>query len=212
MSLIPHYDRLDHLAYVVPDLPTAIQAIEDALGVSPQPGGRHPRRGTYNALLRIGERCYLELLAVDPATEVAPPRWMGVDAVDRARLTRWALRSDQLAVDAQRLATLQPALGQIQAGHRRMADGQELHWQLTIPRSHPAVELLPFFIDWQQSPHPSTSLPPACQLERLDFFHPQSTHISKQWHQLGLSTPVAAAERVRIRATLRSSRGSLVLE
>ncbi|MEM6762973.1 MAG: ABC transporter permease subunit [Pseudomonadota bacterium] len=28
MSLIPHYDRLDHLAYVVPDLPTAIQAIE----------------------------------------------------------------------------------------------------------------------------------------------------------------------------------------
>jgi len=64
---------LDHLIVAATNLEQGVAWIEERLGAHPQPGGKHVAMGTHNALLRIGARVYLEIIAVDP-TASAPQR------------------------------------------------------------------------------------------------------------------------------------------
>ncbi len=204
--------NLDHLVYIVPNLHQAIEALGKQLGVYPQLGGRHPERGTYNALLRLGQQSYLELLAIDPEAVVGPPRWMGVDLSSVGRLTRWAISSAHLARDQQRLAAIRPDLGEVAQGQRQMGNGQLLRWQLTQPLPHPLVEPLPFFIDWRDSPHPSSTLASGCHLELLDFFHPQPEQLLSQFKQLDLDLSVQWGEVAQIKAKIIGPAGHILLE
>ena len=71
---------LDHLIVAATKIEQGVEWIEERLGAHPQPGGKHVAMGTHNALLRIGARVYLEIIAVDP-TASAPQRsrWMDLD-------------------------------------------------------------------------------------------------------------------------------------
>ncbi len=159
---------LDHLVYAVPNLTEACAAFAKTTGVTPTPGGQHLGRGTHNALVGLTNGAYLEFIAADPA-QPAPEhgRWMGVDLVTAPTLTRWAIRNVDIEAFAKTLHTHRPDLSHLTEGSRRTTAGHTLAWRMTQPQPGPAVELIPFALDWSDSdnsperrpyPKPRTSL------------------------------------------------------
>ncbi|NJB87000.1 hypothetical protein GGR26_002777 [Lewinella marina] len=194
---------LDHLVYTVPDLSRAIASFT-AAGLPPTPGGRHPERGTHNALLRLGLRSYLELLAVDPDTDIPPPRWMGIDlAGGISVISRWAVHAGAVQYSGEAL----------QSGSRRLADGQLLRWRLSDPGTHPAVDVVPFVIDWSASgTHPADRLPDlGLALESLTLEHPDPAAVNDRLLRMGLPQKAIRGAAPRIGAVLRGPQGKLNL-
>ena len=71
---------LDHITVTTFSLEAGTAFVSKALGVSPQPGGEHPRMGTHNFLLRLGDAMFLEVIAPNPAAPApSRPRWFGLD-------------------------------------------------------------------------------------------------------------------------------------
>ncbi|MEL7161553.1 MAG: VOC family protein [Bacteroidota bacterium] len=171
---------IDHLVYLVHDLEGRAAQIGAALGVSFTTGGRHLDRGTRNSLLRLGDRTYLELLAVDPNnTDIKPPRWMGIDLLppnSQGKLSRWALHAGaEIGPSARALAEVAPAAGEVQPGSRALPAGGTLRWQLTNPLSEPLVRSLPFLLDWQGGITPPEMLPDVgCSLRELRVTTPHT--------------------------------------
>ena len=92
------HTTLDHLVITAPSVETGIHYVQQTLGVGMERGGRHPRMGTHNALLRLGDDVYLEVIAVDPgAPPPERPRWFELDRPGRPRLAGWVARTDDIA-------------------------------------------------------------------------------------------------------------------
>lgn len=162
---------LDHIAVAAADLGSGVRFVEQALGVTLQPGGQHPRMGTHNRLLRLGPDIYLEVIAVDP--DAATPqraRWFELDQItpqSPPRLATWVVRTDDI-IAAQ--AACPWDTGPIEA----MTRGA-LAWRITIPDdgSLPDGGATPTLIQWDATPHPATVLEDmGCQLQALEVFHP----------------------------------------
>ncbi len=83
--------RVDHLVYSCAELERGIGEIEQVLGVRARLGCHHPMWGTHNALVALGVRSYLEIIAPDadhaPTSGLRP---FGLDAVSRSHLVAWA--------------------------------------------------------------------------------------------------------------------------
>lgn len=204
-----NHRHIDHLVYCVPDLDTGIKQFEALLGVTAIIGGKHLNQGTQNALIHLGDQCYLELLAVDQDnTRIIPPRWMGVDVLTSSKLTRWALKADDIIVDQQILKAYNPALGQLIGGQRQLTSGKFLHWQMTKPLAIPEVELMPFITDWSASElHPCDQLPELCKLVNLKLYHPNPEPIKKSLITLLGEIEIERSKMIEIKAIIDSPKG-----
>lgn len=166
--------EIDHLVYVVPDLAEAGDRFEAELGVRPEIGGRHEGMGTWNALLalRFGEHppCYLELIAPDPDRPEPPgPRPFGLDDDAGPRLATFAVRPGHDETLDGLIAALEAAghdPGPAVPMSRTTLDGAELRWRLTFPTgAHRGV--VPFLIDWGDTPNPATTVGPSAHLDAV---------------------------------------------
>ena len=117
-------DRVDHLVYGTTELERGVAEIADLLDVLPIPGGRHPGKGTRNALIALGPRSYLEIIARDPDQPEPPqPRTFGIDALTSSRLVTWAAAGQHLGRlrdDALRAGV---PLGAVRPASRERTDG-----------------------------------------------------------------------------------------
>ena len=204
----------DHIVYTVPNLEEAVADLELRLGVKPIIGGRHPTQGTKNALVNLDNGAYLEILAADDEnTDIAPPRWMGVDVLTRPRITRWAVKSDNLPADAAVLSAFDSGLGHTSAGSRRRPDGGTLRWELILPTALPEVDVLPFMVDWSESDiHPHEALPDVgCSVVEIRLSHPVPENIEPVLRKLGVALSVSKAEEAGISLVLRCPAGEIIL-
>jgi hypothetical protein len=209
-------DRLlaavDHLVYATPDLQLGIDRIETLLGVRASPGGQHPGRGTRNALLSLGPGAYLEIIGPD-LEQAAPsqPRPFGIDDLKEPKLVTWAAKGkglEQLARDAARGGVM---LGDVIAGSRRRTDGVMLSWRYTDPRTVVADGIVPFFIDWGNTPHPSLSAAAGVSLVALRAEHPDAQRVHTALSRLGIDLAVQKGARAALLAVVNSPRGRVEL-
>jgi hypothetical protein len=199
---------VDHVIFAVPDLDAGCDHIERALGVRPVTGGRHPRWATRNAVLGLGSRTYLEVIAPDPeAAGVTSTRPFGIDSLDSMRLAGWAAPANDLEGRVERAATRGLDLGPVIGGSRSLPDGTELTWKLTDPMIRLHDGIVPFLIDWTDSRHPSVGAPQAGTLSRLRARHPEPDAVARALAALGVELEIEHADRPALIATIAGPNG-----
>ncbi len=210
--MIRTLDNVDHLVYAVPNLKKAVTELKKRLGVAPVMGGQHRSRGTHNALVHLGKGCYLEVIAPDPDNDTfSGQRWMGLDLISKPRITRWAVKSNNLNRDRAYLATVDPRLGDLKGGSRKKPDGSKLIWKASVTLPDPEVEVLPFVIDWKGVEHPTSSLPQTCNLVELRGTHPTPFLIETAIHSLNIDMKLGVADETSLTAVIETPNGIVEL-
>ncbi|MDA1205194.1 MAG: VOC family protein [Cyanobacteria bacterium] len=182
--------RIDHITIVSPSLSAGSDLVEEHLGVRPQPGGEHPRMGTHNLLLRLGEATFLEVISVNPlAPKPSRPRWFELDqmAIDAApRLGCWVARTDDIR------ASLSQATEHL--GSPEPMSRGSLDWHISISEdgSLPLGGTAPALIQWKASAHPAASMQDkGCSLIKLELLHPEPARLNALLGSLHFSEPKA---------------------
>lgn len=175
---------LDHIAITAPSLEVGIEYVRQTLGVIPQVGGDHPRMGTHNCVLKLGEQLYLEVIAINPhAPRPDRPHWFQLDTLDPARpirLATWIARTDDIHAAAKASPL---SLGEIEP----MSRGP-MNWLITLPPdgSLPLGGIAPTLIQWEAGIHPSAAMPECgCSLVRLEGFHSQAEKVISVLESIG---------------------------
>ena len=204
--------RVDHLVYAAPNFAGGVEKVERLLGVKALPGGQHPGGGTRNALIRLGEETYLEIIGPDPdQPEPLRPRRFGIDQLKVPRLVTWAVKSGELETTLEKAKSQALDLGQIQSGSRRRPDGVLLSWRLTVSPVLTADGIVPFFIDWGKTPHPAASLPTGCALVDIRAEHPDANRVRAGLTALGLNLRLDHGSAPALIATIRTPKGEVEL-
>lgn len=212
-QLTPASKAVDHLILGAADLDAGIAHVERLTGVRAAIGGVHPGRGTRNALLSLGGRQYLEILAPDPnQQEYRSP--MEVRALKAPRVIGWAAASTDVSVVLQRAKSAGLSASGPRDGSRARPDGRTLHWRtanIATTLVQDAVDPIPFFIEWRpDSPHPASDSPGGLTLEALDAAHPKAPDVSNVLSALGIDLAVRQAPSM-LRAVLRTPKGRVEL-
>jgi hypothetical protein len=207
---------LDHLIVGASTLSAGVDYVAHATGVTPRPGGKHVAMGTHNALLRLGERVYLEIIAIDPdGAKPARRRWFDLDdaalraeIADRPRLIAWAARTDDIEGAVARCPI---ALGTVHPFERGA-----YRWRITIldDGKRPANGILPALIQWDVAAHPADALPDSgVALAELAAAHPDTDAIRNALDALGLVAVLSLApdRHARLGVKLATPRGIVSL-
>jgi hypothetical protein len=208
-------ESVDHLLLGTRDLDQGIAWLEARTGVKAQPGGSHPGVGTRNALVSLGGRQYLEIIAPDPA-QSAFNFDIDLRALAAPRLVTWAISTPD--VDAAAAAARRHGLEVFgpRDGSRTRPDGSVLQWRSAGVRTSFAeadVDPVPFFIEWASSSHhPSSDAPPGCRLVDIGIAGPDPVKLKAALASLGVDATVAKAAHARLSATLDTPKGRVTLE
>ena len=164
--------EFDHIAIGCSDLDEGTAWVEDQLGVTLLPGGKHAHFGTHNRLLGMGD-LYLEVIAKDPT---APPKdyptWFDLDNfTGPPRLANWICRCDDIEKD------------QAITGPPIALTRDDLRWHLTVPEdgSLPMQGGFPTLLKWGEGiVPPSRSLPDSgVRLTSWEVWHPNADWLRK---------------------------------
>ena len=203
--------EIDHLTITAPSLAIGAAHVERTLGVALQSGGEHPRMGTHNLLLKLGDALFLEVIAVNPAAARPPrPRWFALDELgaDAApQLVHWVARTDAIrAAPAEVLERVGPI--------ETMTRG-ELQWLITIPTDGalPMGGAVPALIEWQTPRHPASRLhDKGCALRGFEVHTAEPQRVGALLDSLSLRpdvtlVPLPQGEATRLIAHLDTPAG-----
>jgi len=127
---------LDHILLGCNDLQRGIDFVEQHTGVRAAFGGVHPGRGTQNALLSLGVRRYLEIIAPDPQQTASSSELPAkLKKLSEPRLVGWAAHPGDLQVLAADLGKAGIAAAGPTPGSRKRPEGSTLQWKTVCCRS-----------------------------------------------------------------------------
>jgi hypothetical protein len=203
---------IDHLVYGTLDVGATVLEIERLTGVRARPGGRHPGRGTHNALIGLGGGRYLEIIGPDSTqADSGGPLPFSLGQLKSPRLVTWAAKAPALdrRVEDARRAGYDP--GDVIPRSRERLDGGLLEWRLTSRGLDHPDWLVPFLIDWGTSEHPSLTAPTGLTLVELRATHPDPDRVRKMIAAIGADLPITRGPTATLLAKLDSPRGPIDL-
>jgi hypothetical protein len=210
-KLIPAKAAVDHLILGASDLDHGVAWLEKTTGVKPVIGGVHPGRGTRNALVSLGDRHYLEILAPDPAQQGVSLKY-DLKSLTTPRLIHWVAVTNDInqVVEKAHSAGLNPVGPR--DGSRARPDGRMLKWSSLDVVENERVTLIPFFIQWAaDSFHPSQDSPAGCELQSLEMESPHPSGVINKLKAFGINAAVKQAKEARLRAILKTPKGRVEL-
>jgi hypothetical protein len=212
---IPARDAVDHLLLGAPDLDAGIAWFEERTGVKAAIGGVHPGAGTRNALASLGRRQYLEIIAPDPA-QSAFNFQIDLRRLTAPRLVTWAAATSSVEATAAAATKAGYKIFGPRDGSRARPDGVILRWRtvgVLAGFAEAEIDPTPFFIQWAaDSRHPSSDSPSGCRLTALEIRHADPAKLKSALLDLGLDALVARSDTTRLRATLDTPKGPVVID
>jgi len=201
---------LDHILLGCSDLDEGVAFVEQHTGVRAGIGGVHPGRGTRNALLSLGPRRYLEIIAPDPAQKgISSSRLKVIEQLKTPRLIGWAAHVNDINAAVNKLRESGVKYEGPESGSRRRPNGRMLQWK-SVGLVDDRDGLLPFFIEWGAGTiHPSVDASAGCRLEKFAVEGPDPADLSKTFQQLALDVPVERAEKMALRAKIVGTKATL---
>ena len=138
------------------------------------------------------------IAAVTAAQSSAAVRDIGIVGVlSMAAMPALAMRRKRTAAD-------------LRATGRTKPDGTLLQWKMTDLAMAREDGILPFFIDWGDTPHPGGTAPSGCTLEELRLWHPQAAAMQRILQRLGIAAEIREGPAA-VEAVIRSPRGLVTL-
>jgi len=202
---------LDHILWAVPNLEDGIENFERLSGVRPAIGGRHPGRGTCNALASLGDDVYFEVISVDPEQTLDNNLGTAIKALPHSGLFTFAVQCRDLEGLGEAAARAGIPFRGPEAWSRAQPNGPELRWRMAFTEGTKFGNLLPFYIDWLNTPHPSTTQPTGLSLVTFEVMHPQADELTSIYRVLGIDVAVRRSDRPAMRAVLSGPSGEFVL-
>lgn len=197
---------LDHILLGCDDLDRGIAFVEQHTGVRAIFGGVHPGRGTRNALLSLGAKHYLEIIAPDPQQPGAPDT-RNLLKLSQPRLVGWAAHPGDISQFAATLRSANISFEGPTPGSRKRPDGLLLQWK-TLNLENDESGMLPFFIEWSAGTiHPSDDAPSGCKLDQFAISTPNETELKRLSAKLHLDVHVEHGEKPQLKARISGPGG-----
>ena len=209
-SSAPLRAQFDHLVVAIRSLPEGIAEFERATGVKATIGGKHPGRGTENALVSLGDGKYLEIIAPQEGAQLSPMD-EGMRKIDTLHIIGWAVSVSDVDAAVAALKQANVAATSPQPGARVTPAGTRLEWT-TLGLADRTIAMAPFFINWSASTkHPSTTAPGGCSLRTLTITDPTSDRLAAALKALAVDGVAYAKGPPRIDATIACGTKTLAL-
>ncbi|WP_029065810.1 VOC family protein [Labrenzia sp. DG1229] len=205
--------KLDHLTVIAPTLTEGVSHVRDCLDLDVPFGTRHDYMGTHNHRLQLGDRVYLEIVALDPDGR-APgrARWFGLDDQEQVRadwddgrrLRGWVASSHDIPAIVSKHDNV---FGEVVA---LPFNRPEFAFSISEDGSLPLDGGAPSIIDHRGDPTSMSDIPDmgACLLS-LTLEHPHPDVVAKLYRELSLDRPpdVAPGPQIRYRANIMTPSG-----
>ena len=194
--------HMDHLMVAIRSLPDGIAEFERMTGIKAVVGGKHPGRGTENALVSLGDGSYLEIIAPQADAPQLFADYEPMRKLDRLTIFTWAVGVADAKAAAEALTSAGLAVTPTQPGARVTPSGERLEWT-TFALTDRSIAVAPFFIQWGAgTKHPSTTSPAGCSLSSLKVQDPKIARLSAGLKNLGVPGVIYQEGRSAIEATL----------
>lgn len=201
---------IDHIVWACQDLSAGIDDIEAITGVRAQAGGKHSELGTHNALIHMGNRSYLEIVAPDPDQPGGP--WSrSLQKLPGPGVLHWVIARSHLEQYATGLDGLVGGGNEVKHVSRQHPTLGLLEWELLMIPKHEFGCLVPFLIDWGDSTHPTEVLEHRCTLNHVRITSPELADLMKVAAWLGIDASYSDGHEAKLEFLIDTPIGEVTL-
>ena len=203
--------QYDHFLLGCSSLEAGIQFVKDKTGIEAIKGGKHPFIGTHNALISLGEKVYLEIIAPDPEAKALIPSYAFLKEMNAPSLFMWAARTDNMNDLLKHVQEAGYKNSGILPGSRQRADASVLKWR-SLSVETGITSVVPFFIEWDiSSRHPAIDSPKGCSIISFEIEYPEPEKLKTVFTQLQIDVPLKQATKASLQLKINSPKGTILL-